>query len=136
MKLIKKGVLFLNAFSKAAKTRPTCPSIMTSLYPTATGVWNFSEMLDDRYLTLAEIMRNQGFATASFIQNDNAGPYAGLHQGFSNLFDAETMGSRDVEMYSKKLYGWIEANRDRNFFLYLHLIDPHGVYDPPKPFDV
>jgi len=66
---------------------------MTSLYPIATGVWNFSDMLDDNYLTIAEIMRHQGFATASFIQNGNAGPLAGLHQGFSNLFDTGTMAS-------------------------------------------
>lgn len=132
---IKRGVLFFNAFSQATKTRPSCPSIMTSLYPTATGVWNFSEMLSDRYLTLAEIMRNQGFATAAFIQNTSAGPYAGLHQGFSNLFDAATMGDRAEEIYGKKLYEWIEAHSDRNFFLYLHLIDPHGPYDPPQPFD-
>ncbi len=132
---IKEGVLFLNAFSQATETRPSCPSIMTSLYPTATGVWNFSDMLDDRYLTLAEIMRNQGFATAAFIQNGSAGPYAGLHQGFGSLFDATTMGRRVEEMYSRKLYEWIKAHRDRNFFLYLHLVDPHGPYDPPKPFD-
>lgn len=134
-KFIKKGVLFLNAFSQATKTMPSCPSIMTSLYPTATGVWNFSDMLDDNYLTIAEIMRHQGFATASFIQNGNAGPLVGLHQGFSNLFDSGTVGSRAEEIYGKELYGWIEAHSDRNIFLYLHLLDPHGIYDPPKPFD-
>ena len=96
-KLIKKGVLFQHAFSQATMTRPSCPSFMTSLYPTATGVWHFSEMLDDTYLTLAEIMRNQGFATASFIQNANAGSPAGLHQGFSTLFDTATMGGRAEE---------------------------------------
>ena len=71
--LIKKGILYLNAFSQATETRPSCPSIMTSLYPTATGVWNSTEMLHDKYLTLAEIMRSQGFATSAFIQNGNAG---------------------------------------------------------------
>jgi len=134
-KFVKKGVLFLNAFSQATKTRPSCPSIMTSLYPTATGVWNFSEMLNDKYLTLAEIMRNQGFETASFIQTSNAGPCAGLHQGFSNLFDAASLGKRAEQIYGRKLYEWIEANIDRNLFLYLHLQDPHWPYEPPKPFD-
>jgi len=132
---IKRGVLFLNAFSQATETRPSCPSIMTSLYPTATGVWNSTEMLHDKYLTLAEIMRSQGFATAAFIQNGNAGPYAGLHQGFCNLFDATTVGRRAEELYGEKLYEWIKAKSDRNFFMYLHLMDPHGPYDPPGPFD-
>lgn len=133
--LVKNGVLFLNAISQSTTTRSSCVSLMTSLYPTATGVWNFSEMLDDNYLTLAEIMRNQGFATGSFIQNGNSGPFAGLHQGFSNIFDLATVGSRADQMYGDKLYEWIASNLDRNIFLYIHIRDPHGIYDPPPPFD-
>ncbi len=132
---IRGGVQFLYAFSQETKTRPSCPSIMTSLYPTATGVWHFTDMLDERYLTLAEILRSQGFETASFIQNDNAGPLAGLHQGFSYLIDSGTLGSRAESLYADRLFEWMDAHRDRNFFLYLHVLDPHGVYDPPAPFD-
>jgi len=130
---IRGGVQFLHAFSQATKTRPSCPTIMTSLYPTATGVWYFTEMLDDAYLTLAEILRAQGFETAAFIQNPNAGPIAGLHQGFSYLFD--NLGEHAEELVGKPLFEWMDAHRDRNYFLYLHLRDPHGVYDPPRPFD-
>ena len=128
----KRGIVFQNAFSQATHTRSSCTSMMTSLYPTATGVWDMSEMLDDRYLTLAEIMRNQGFATASFLQNVNAGPAVGLHQGFDTLFDSETLGHRADELYEDvALRNWIETNSDRNFFLFIHLLDPHGPYDPP-----
>jgi len=132
---IKNGVQFLHAFSQATKTRPSCPSIMTSLYPTATGVWYFTEMLDDNYLTLAEILRSQGFETASFIQNDNAGPPAGLHQGFSYLLDSGILGNNADGIYGDTLFEWMDAHKDRNYFLYLHLVDPHGIYDPPEPFD-
>jgi len=61
--LFRNGVIFERAFSQATKTRPSVPSIMTSLYPTATGVWHLSDRLDDSYVTLAEIMRSQGFAS-------------------------------------------------------------------------
>ena len=81
------GIQFEWAVSQATKTRPSVPSLMTSLYPTATGVLGWADMLSDRYLTLAEIMRSQGFTTAAFAQNGNAGPYAGGHQGFSQFFD-------------------------------------------------
>ena len=131
---IKNGVLFLNAFSQATTTSGSVPAIMTSLYPTATGVYK-DMLLNDKYLTLAEILRSQGFVTASFAQNDNAGLCTGLHQGFSYLFNAGKIGVRARKMYSEQLYQWIEHNRDRNFFLYLHLLDPHGQYDPPPPFD-
>ncbi|NQU43360.1 sulfatase, partial [bacterium] len=133
--LVGKGVQFHRAYSQAVGTRMSVSSFMTSLYPTATGVWDHTEMLSDSYLTLAEILRYQGFATASFFQNDNAGLACGVHQGFSRLFDARTVGERAEGMYGEVLENWLDENQNRNFFLYLHLVDPHGPYDPPKPFD-
>jgi hypothetical protein len=41
--MAEQGVVFEHAFSQATKTRPSIPSLMTGLYPTATGVWHFSE---------------------------------------------------------------------------------------------
>ena len=28
---------------------------------------------------------------------------------------------------------WLEKNKEKKFFLWLHLYDPHGPYDPPEP---
>lgn len=131
----ERGIVFLNAHSQATKTRPSVPSLMTSLYPSATGVWNFADSLSERYLTLAEILRSQGFMTASFIQNDNAGPYAGNHQGFGSLRNNESFGDTTADIFGDEILSWIDDNSDQNFFLYLHAIDPHGPYDPPEPFD-
>lgn len=134
-KLMAESVLFQNAFSQATKTRPSCPTIMTSLYPSATGVWHFDEVLAGSYLTLAEIMRNQGFSTLSIIQNQMAGPGAGLHQGFCSLYNKNKIGERINDIYDSRLMDWIGANKDRNMFIYLHVADPHGPYNPPSPYD-
>ena len=123
------------AISQATKTRPSVASLMTSLYPTATGVWHFSDALSERYLTLAEIMRSQGFTTGAFIQNGNAGPYAGGHQGFSQLFDPEIVAGPTEAMLGSRLFGWLDEHRDENFFLYMHILDPHGPYEPSPPYD-
>lgn len=131
----ERGIVFANAHSQATKTRPSVAALMTSLYATATGVWDFASMLSNRYLTLAEVMRAQGFVTASFIQNGNAGPYAGAHQGFGILREPDTIGNTTEDLFDERTLKWLEENRDRNFFLYLHAIDPHGVYDPPEPHD-
>ncbi len=128
----RSGVLFEHNFAQATKTRPSCPSIMTSLHPSATGVWNFHEQLGGNYLTIAEILRSQGFQTAAFVQNVNAGPAAGLHQGYSQLFDE--YGGDSASLYSRAVPCWLEKNSTRNFFLYLHVMDPHGPYDPVKRF--
>ncbi len=133
--MAEDGVVFLRMASQSTKTRTSVPSLLTSLLPTTTGVWNFADTLSDAYLTLPEILRQQGFVTASFVQNGNAGPYAGLHQGFSALFDAEMIGTETEQGLGDRLDRWIDRNADRNFFLYLHLMDPHGIYDPKPPYD-
>jgi arylsulfatase A-like enzyme len=45
------------------------------------------------------------------------------------------MGTRPEEIYGDRVLRWIESNRQRNWFVYLHVLDPHGVYDPPEPHD-
>ncbi|MEJ2581090.1 MAG: sulfatase, partial [Acidobacteriota bacterium] len=133
--LAGRGARFEKCYAQATKTRFSCPSFMTSLYPTATGVegiWNLHGTLDDNYLTLAEILRRRGFVTASIHQNANAGSPAGLHQGFSYLFES-VLGSAE-ELYAGTSLQWIEEYSDRNFFLYLHMADPHEPYHPPEGF--
>ena len=94
--------------------------------------------LSENYLTLAEIMRSQGYATASISQNLNAGYYNGLHQGFSRLYAVERRGAgkrSTADVYGNQLISWLDDIQGRNFFLYLHIAAPHGPYNPPPPFD-
>ncbi len=115
--LSEHEIAFSNAQAQATKTRPSVPSMMTSLLPTATGVWNFTDMLDPAYVTLAEVLRSKGFVTASFVQNGSAGPYAGLHQGFEVAFDGETTGERPEDLLSAdSVWRWIDRHEDRNLF--------------------
>ena len=133
--LVQKGVRFANCYAQATKTRFSCPSFMTSLYPTATGVagiWNPHPRLHQNYITLAEVLRRRGFVTASFQQNPNAGSPAGLHRGFSYL--VENVGGDAEDMYAGAPLRWIQDHRWRNFFVYLHVADPHEPYDPPAGF--
>jgi arylsulfatase len=133
-RLAENGVIFEHGFAQAPTTRRSCPSLMTSLYPDATGVRSHVEVLDDAYLTLAEVMRSQGYETASFIQNSNAGPAAGLHQGFSFVFERGVIGDKPWQLYEEASC-WLGENAQRNFFIYLHVIDPHRPYEPLPPFD-
>jgi arylsulfatase A-like enzyme len=42
--------------------------------------------------------------------------------------------ARDTKLVDGALR-WLRGNRDRRFFLYLHMMSPHHPYDPPPPFD-
>lgn len=130
----EQGALFNFSFSTATKTWIACTSMMTSLHPSAHGTWSIGEQLPSRYLTLAEVMRSQGFTTAAFLQNYQAGHLVGLHQGFSYLFEPNRMGGRAVRAYGAPVLNWIRNHKDSNFFLYLHLLNPHGRYEPELQF--
>ncbi|MBI5506474.1 MAG: sulfatase [Deltaproteobacteria bacterium] len=133
-RLAAAGTAFERAFSQATQTRSSVPSLMTSLPPSATGTWDFSDSLRDEYVTLAEMLRACGYATASFLQNGNAGAYAGLHQGFDVVFDEKVNGVRAADVLGGKLREWIDDRHEQPFFAYIHILDPHGPFDPaPRP---
>lgn len=131
-RLARTGLVFERAFAQATQTRSSVPSMMTSLLPSATGTWDFSDALSDRYVTLAEALRACGFATASFLQNGNAGRYAGLAQGFDVVFGEEVSGPRASDLLGpgSALEKWTAAQRGRPWLAYVHVLDPHGPYDP------
>jgi arylsulfatase len=133
--LKSQGAVFLRARAQDNVTRTSLPSMMTSMLPSVTGVWGFADMLRPEFLTLAEVMRQQGFATGSFVQNSNAGPAAGLQQGFDVTADAIMHGTTETLLQSQQLWDWLRTHKDRNTFAYLHIVDPHGAYEPPAPHD-
>ncbi len=137
-RIAASGLVFQRAFAQATQTRSSVPSLMTSLMPSATGTWDFSDALSQRYVTLAETLRACGFATASFLQNGNAGAYAGLAQGFDVVFDAESFGPRAADLLAadSPLEKWIDRQRGRPYFAYVHVLDPHGPYDPAERPDL
>jgi arylsulfatase A-like enzyme len=133
--LQSQGAVFQRARSNDNVTRTSLPSMMTSLLPSVTGVWGFADMLRPEFVTLAEVLRQQGFATGSFVQNSNAGPAAGLQQGFDVTADQTVRDPSQTVLESAPLWNWLRSNKDRNTFVYLHIVDPHGPYKPPPPYD-
>jgi arylsulfatase A-like enzyme len=132
--LFADGVRFERCIAQATKTRFSCPSMLSSLRPFATGVWgiwNRNPRLGKGYVTLAEVLASRGWATASFLQNGNAGPDNGLDQGFERV--VENLPGRADGVYGGEALEWIRRVGERNFFGYLHVADPHAPYDPPEP---
>jgi hypothetical protein len=89
-KISKDFLLFKNAYSTSSWTLPSHASIFTGLYPSKHGAhgrmykWKYdlASSLNDKFTTLAEVLRKEGYKTAGVI----GGPYCsssfGLAQGF------------------------------------------------------
>jgi arylsulfatase A-like enzyme/Flp pilus assembly protein TadD len=141
-KLAKSGVLFENAVTQAPLTAPSHASMFTGLYPTAHKVRDTGGfVLNDQHTTLAEVLQTQGWDTAAFVGASVLKKSFGFAQGFSVYDDrmpkpagnSEFPERRAAEVVDRAAQ-WLGAQSGKPYFLWVHVFDPHGPYDPPSPF--
>jgi arylsulfatase A-like enzyme len=124
--------------SQAASTGPSHMSLFLSLYPTAHGITNHDARLPEEAVTLAEILRDAGFATGAFTEGGYIAGSIGFHQGFTVY--GEVGGQNDevggfVEETFERGLDWLGRNRDRRCFLFLQTYETHVPYCPGSPYD-
>jgi len=143
-KLARQGVLFSRAFSHVPLTLPSHCTLFTGVLPLTHGVRDNGERLGPAPVTLAEIARGQGYATAAIVGAFPLDSRFGLNRGFDSYDDL--YGSRNrvrdmafVERRAEEVNGkaeeWIRDRGREPFFVWIHYFDPHAPYDPPPPFD-
>ena len=143
--LAREGVVFENATSTAPLTFPSHSSIFTGLIPPHHGARdNGGFFLDDARTTLAERLQAAGYATGAFIGAWVLESRWGLAQGFDEYSDRFDLSKYKVislgtvqkpgdEVMDGALK-WLDSVRQRRFFAWVHLYDPHAPYEPPEPF--
>ena len=130
----QQAILFENAIAQSSWTKASVASIMTGLWPVAHGANKRNHELSAAALTLPEILRDAGYATAGFITNPNVTAEFGFDQGFDEYADLGNETRADG--VTEAVVDWLDHRRsDRQpFFLYIHTIDPHDPYDPPAEY--
>jgi len=142
--LAARSVLFEDAVSQSAWTRPAHASMFTGLHPNQHGIASQGESiaLSEEVPTLTTVLREHGYATAAFTGGANMQPRYGLGRGF-DLYHAKSEHMR--ENVAPAL-AWIDAAK-QPFFVFLHGYEPHrpyrsdpvdraklGLADPPRDF--
>jgi len=143
-----QSTLFTNAISPSSWTVPAHMSIFTSMYPsehkvvnkfsdynpeTKTGVVANLKKLSPNAVTLAEILKKEGYVTGGFTGDAGVGPQFGFSQGFDTYYETETFGGFEGSVL--KALEWLTQNKDKPFFLFLHGYDVHGQHEPKGGFD-
>lgn len=157
-RLAREGRVYEDAITVIPKTTPSVASIFTGRYPPGHGVRVLTDRLRARERTMAELLRERGYATAAFVHNGWISPGRGFEQGFDQFWswfelarpygplrltgwvtalDALTLrrigrfdGNTDATVAFEAAQEWISETR-RPFFAYIHLFDPHWPYRPP-----
>src|SRR3989338_931852 len=136
-KLAQESMLFKNCFSQSQRTAPAFMSIMSSLYPTFHGVMaNISQkgrawQIQRKAKTLAEIMKDAGYATAAFTEDAMLFPEIGFSKGFDIYSTTPHPLSRPE---NHPLVKWILSKQSDRFFVFFHTYAPHSPYLPPEPY--
>ena len=154
-KLSSDGTRFVNAYSSAPWTLPSFASIMTGLPPSVHRTVRGDSMMPDKLNTIAEYMRDSGYYTEAIVSNFFLHPEYNMDQGFleytaypKRQIFINSFGTRLITSVSSRKFlenistsgltdlsiEWIEANRNKDFFLWVHYYDPHIPYEPPLEY--
>jgi len=140
--LAERGVLFLNHFSQTNITIPSHASILTSLYLKDHGVVDNYFQLGEDFLTLQDILKNNGYHTAAFVSASHMNPeQSGFGQGFDTFsrtgawrIAQSSAIERKAETVNSDVFSWLDNKRQNPFFVWIHYFDPHSPYIPPAPY--
>ena len=148
--LAHDGILFERAISQVPLTWPSHAAILTGTYPFQNGVQDFTgQPLDERFLSVAQVFKQQGYATGAVVSAFVLDRSWGLARGFDfydDAFSGEAFQQKDIGLVDRKAgesvtralrwlnRDWLQKASRRPFFFWLHLYDPHSPYDPPEPF--
>ncbi|HEY5658761.1 MAG TPA: sulfatase [Myxococcota bacterium] len=141
-RLAEDGMLFANAVVPRPLTSPSVASALTGLYTHRHGVRNNFMQLHDSVTRLPELLGAHGYQTAAFVSNAVlVASISNLQRGFDVYDDFLPDRELNRELYERNAaatvesaLGWLDVRDERPFFLWVHLIDPHGPYDPPRAY--
>jgi len=135
--LAQDSVLFLNTFSDSPWTLPAHVSLFTSLFAINHGVNSLQNKLPSSLVTLADVLRQNGYSCSAFTGGGKVSAKFGFSKGFDFYGESKVVFYQQnaAEQLFKKTTKWIDQNRDKPFFLFLHTYQVHGPYKPPSPYD-
>jgi len=132
-----EGILFNHAVAPVPITLPSHSSMLTGTIPPYHKVRdNNNYRLSSPNVTLAELLRGNGFTTGAIVSAFVLNSQFGLDQGFDDYDDDIKRGRKGFLPLNERNAGevtrlaniWLEKHKDDNFFLFLHYFDPHSPY--------
>jgi arylsulfatase A-like enzyme len=135
-KFARNSIRFTDAYSEAISTRCSMGTLFTGFPLTVTSLTEVTSGLPRELTTLAQLFRSRGFKTTGYTGIGNVASVFRFDRGFDQYFELykEEGFFRKSQQYLPYVLPWLEANKDKKFFLYIHFKEPHAVYRPLPPF--
>ena len=171
----RDSLVFENCIASSSWTLPSHASLFTGLYPREHGAHDMLDSspwfdgfpparpLSDKFTTLAEVFKKNGYFTASIVANfAQLQPGYKLNQGFqiydyyksigwtyaalphkpllhgigfaTDFKNKYSLPYRKAEDINDAAYALLERCASSPFFLFLNYMDAHDPYRPSRPF--
>ncbi len=148
------GIVFTSVISPAPWTLPSLSSLMTGISPDVHLTKKAASKLPDRLQTLAEYLRDSGYTTGAIVFNPYLKRTHNLSKGFIHydVYPKTLIGNSLGARILKKIFTrrfrelattddltdsaieWLKLNKNKDYFLWVHYLDPHAPYAPPGEF--
>jgi arylsulfatase A-like enzyme/Tfp pilus assembly protein PilF len=139
--IARQGIVFLQAYAQAPTTVISNATILTGTYPQTHHASEFGGALAASLPYLPQLLHANGYATAAFVGSISLDPRNGPFQGYERGFDLYDAGfhqarrgegrfqsvERHGDQVATRAIKWLTSNKQRPFFLWMHLQDPAGV---------
>lgn len=135
-RLAARSITFTNAYSEASYTLASTGSLLTGLPPDYHGVISkYYSSLDSEITTIGELFKEKGYFTGAISANPNFGRAFNYQQGFSAFRELFLQNpaplAREFLMPFRQM---LDQTKDKPFFIYLHIREPHDPFKMPPPF--
>lgn len=130
-RLAREGAVF-DGLSPTSWTKPATASLLTGLHPLRHQAIGRLDGLPEQAMTLAEMLRAEGYRTLAASANGWISAPFGFDQGFDELILQDSIGH--AEDLNRALLPRLD-DLEPPFFLYVHYIDPHAPYEPRAGWD-
>jgi arylsulfatase len=133
----KKSIFFENAFCPIPKTSASFASMLTGLHPSMHKTRPNLGTLNEKYLSLAEMLQAEGYHTAAVVDNANLSRSFKFDQGFTDyteVWNEVQDKSASTPFIISKVITFLEASHEKPFFLWMNFIETHVPYIPPAEF--
>jgi arylsulfatase A-like enzyme len=143
-RLARTSYQFAPYLTASNNTNVSFASLHTGTYMRTHGVEGLAQLgypLEDRFDTLAEILRAAGYTTVAAVSAPVLDSEAArLAQGFDVYLDCgRQYVKQPAEVTNRRLFEALDGmlgdrEPSRPLFVWVHYFDPHWPYRPPEPF--
>ncbi len=122
--MAQEGVRFDRAISQSSWTSPSMVTLMTGRRVSRRRL-----SIPSDTPTLAQLFHDAGYRTGAFVANPLLNEKNGFHRGFDHWSEDARLVMTDA------IVEWLNENKDRDTFTWVHFTDPHDPYKPRTRFD-